>query len=401
MLDLDLDLEADLGVDTVKQAEMFAAMRETYNIPRDENLQAARLPHPCATSSALSTRTVRTCSRRRLRRPQRPPRPRPHPAVAAPAAAAPAADDPIKAAVLAIVAEKTGYPRTCWTWISISKPTSASIPSNRPRCSPPCALPYNIPRDDDLKLRDFPTLAHVIQFARDRQPAAAPAEPVAVAAAAKEVQQEPAPVAAAARPLARHLRSGQPRSATRPRAVPAACRWPLCKPTGVTLGAGRRVVVMPDHGGVGHALVEGLQSIGVEALVLDPAMDADALTARLQQWLAAGPIAGVYWLPALDRESALSEMDLDAWHEALRVRVKSFYVTMRALYEQMASPGHLPDFGDAARRPARLRRCRSGRAAGRRRHRLHQDLQARAHRRSRQSRRFRSRAPELRDSPKS
>ena len=28
MLDLDLDLEADLGVDTVKQAEMFAAIRE-------------------------------------------------------------------------------------------------------------------------------------------------------------------------------------------------------------------------------------------------------------------------------------------------------------------------------------------------------------------------------------
>src|ERR1035437_6026194 len=37
MLDVDLDLEADLGVDTVKQAEMFAAIREIYNIPRDEN----------------------------------------------------------------------------------------------------------------------------------------------------------------------------------------------------------------------------------------------------------------------------------------------------------------------------------------------------------------------------
>ena len=37
MLDLDLDLEADLGVDTVKQAEMFAAIREIYDIPRDEN----------------------------------------------------------------------------------------------------------------------------------------------------------------------------------------------------------------------------------------------------------------------------------------------------------------------------------------------------------------------------
>ncbi len=36
MLDLDLDLEADLGVDTVKQAEMFASVRAAYNIPRDE-----------------------------------------------------------------------------------------------------------------------------------------------------------------------------------------------------------------------------------------------------------------------------------------------------------------------------------------------------------------------------
>ncbi|HUJ25523.1 MAG TPA: beta-ketoacyl synthase N-terminal-like domain-containing protein, partial [Myxococcales bacterium] len=35
MLDLDLDLEADLGVDTVKQAETFAAVREAYGIARD------------------------------------------------------------------------------------------------------------------------------------------------------------------------------------------------------------------------------------------------------------------------------------------------------------------------------------------------------------------------------
>ncbi len=30
LLDLDLDLEADLGVDTVKQAEVFAAVRERF-----------------------------------------------------------------------------------------------------------------------------------------------------------------------------------------------------------------------------------------------------------------------------------------------------------------------------------------------------------------------------------
>ena len=44
MLDLDLDLEADLGVDTVKQAEMFAAIREIYNIPRDENRKLRDFP---------------------------------------------------------------------------------------------------------------------------------------------------------------------------------------------------------------------------------------------------------------------------------------------------------------------------------------------------------------------
>ena len=44
MLDLDLDLEADLGIDTVKQAEMFAAMRAAYNIPRDENLKLRDFP---------------------------------------------------------------------------------------------------------------------------------------------------------------------------------------------------------------------------------------------------------------------------------------------------------------------------------------------------------------------
>ena len=44
MLDLDLDLEADLGVDTVKQAEMLAAIREIYNIPRDENRKLRDYP---------------------------------------------------------------------------------------------------------------------------------------------------------------------------------------------------------------------------------------------------------------------------------------------------------------------------------------------------------------------
>ena len=44
LLEPDLDLEADLGVDTVKQAEVFAAVRERYGVERDESLQLRDFP---------------------------------------------------------------------------------------------------------------------------------------------------------------------------------------------------------------------------------------------------------------------------------------------------------------------------------------------------------------------
>ncbi len=44
MLDLDLDLEADLGVDTVKQAEVFATIREAYGISRDDQIKLRDFP---------------------------------------------------------------------------------------------------------------------------------------------------------------------------------------------------------------------------------------------------------------------------------------------------------------------------------------------------------------------
>ena len=56
MLDLDLDLEADLGVDTVKQAEMFAAIREIYNIPATRTASCA-ITQLWRTSSGSCTRS--------------------------------------------------------------------------------------------------------------------------------------------------------------------------------------------------------------------------------------------------------------------------------------------------------------------------------------------------------
>ncbi|MFN8642281.1 MAG: SDR family NAD(P)-dependent oxidoreductase [Candidatus Binatia bacterium] len=110
----------------------------------------------------------------------------------------------------------------------------------------------------------------------------------------------------------------------------------LCRPTGVTLGAGSRVVVMADTGGVAKALTKRLEKLGVGVTVISGAPSADDLGAQLA---AVGAVQGVYWLPALDPEGDWAKMDLAAWREALRVRVKLLYAAMRALYEQYAAPG--------------------------------------------------------------
>jgi len=44
MLELDLDMEADLGIDTVKQAETFLAIRQAFDIPRSDTLKLRDYP---------------------------------------------------------------------------------------------------------------------------------------------------------------------------------------------------------------------------------------------------------------------------------------------------------------------------------------------------------------------
>src|SRR5262249_38784746 len=107
MLDLDLDLEADLGVDTVKQAEMFAAIREIYNIPRNENRKLPDFP-----TLAHVIRFVYNMRPDLITAP--PPSAtaaEPYMPAPAPVVATATADVHIKVTVLDIAVEKTGYPR--------------------------------------------------------------------------------------------------------------------------------------------------------------------------------------------------------------------------------------------------------------------------------------------------
>jgi acyl transferase domain-containing protein/acyl carrier protein len=162
MLDLDLDLEADLGIDTVKQAEVFAAIREAYNIPRDDKLKLRDFPTLAHVIQFVRDR------RPDLQAPAAGQASQPEARQAVPLRAA--TSDPVRERVLALFAEKTGYPPDM---LDPDLDLEADLGIDTVKQAEMFAAireAYNIPRDDKLKLRDFPTLAHVIQFVRERRP---------------------------------------------------------------------------------------------------------------------------------------------------------------------------------------------------------------------------------------
>ena len=218
MLDLELDLEADLGIDTVKQAELFAAVRETYDIARD----------------------------------------------------------------------------------------------------------------DQLKLRDYPTLNHVIGFVHTRLGTTPKAD------SAADVTPVSGSDATAGDPSSEGGASTEGRF---PRRMPVpVLRPPLagCRPTGVELVAGARVVVFPDAGGVADEVTRQLAERDVQVLHIEGTPTRDELEATLAGWLQSGPITGVLWLAALDQVD-VATLDPTSWVAALHVRVKLLATTMRALYETMTA----------------------------------------------------------------
>ncbi len=313
MLDLELDLEADLGIDTVKQAELFVAVRDRYDIERDDSLQLRDYP---------TLNDVIGFVRDRV------------PDLAAPAAAAPAATpatatgdapadaatDPVEAEILGLVSEQTGYPPEMLD-LELDLEADLGIDTvKQAELFVAVRERYDIERDDSLQLRDYPTLAHVIGFVRDRAPeAAAPAAAEAPAATT-------APTAGA-----------DPVDTSRfPRRVPVPVLRPateLCVPTGLDLD-GARLVLLPDTSGAADQLAAALAEHGAEVLTAPAAPSAEELNEQLEAWQQEAPISGVIGLAGLDL-APFDELDADGWREGLRVRVKLLAETARTLYDQL------------------------------------------------------------------
>ena len=219
MLDIDLDMEADLGIDTVKQAELFASLREHYGIAQQDGIQLKDYP------------TIRHCIKFVLTNAgaSAAPAAQPAPVMQAAVTPAPAAVAPVapKAAaldeatvtkeVVAMVAEKTGYPEDM---LDIDLDMEADLGIDTVKQAELFASlreHYGIAQQDGIQLKDYPTIRHCINFALNNAGGAASAAPVAAPAPAAQ----PAPQATVA-PVAQPAPVVAPVAAPAPQATVAA-----------------------------------------------------------------------------------------------------------------------------------------------------------------------------------
>ena len=167
MLELDLDMEADLGIDTVKQAETFASVREAFDIPLQENLSLHDYPTLESVIEFVRTMRPELASEEREARGEvescarTPTTPQPH---------APAAPTLVTTKVLAIVADKTGYPEDM---LELDLDMEADLGIDTVKQAETFASvreAFDIPLQESLSLHDYPTLESVIEFVRSMRP---------------------------------------------------------------------------------------------------------------------------------------------------------------------------------------------------------------------------------------
>ncbi|MFN8096775.1 MAG: SDR family NAD(P)-dependent oxidoreductase [Dermatophilaceae bacterium] len=321
LLDPDLDLEADLGVDTVKQAEVFAAVRGAWDLERDENLKLRDFP----TMNHVAGWVRGKLGLAAPSAAEPPAAPAEAPAAEAPADAA---GDPVLAKVTQIVADMTGYPADL---LDPDLDLEADLGVDTVKQAEVFAAvrsAWSLERDENLKLRDFPTLRHVAGWVHGRLGDAAPA-------AGSDAAPAAAQAAGSAHPHGVTIVGDLRAIDALPRRIPVPSLRPAidrCVETGVVLD-GARIVVRGDGGGVADALVKRLEKAGATVLFGPAETSDDDFAARLAEWQQEGPIAGVYWLPALDDEGDVTAYELHEWQGALQRRVKGLYATMRALWD--------------------------------------------------------------------
>ena len=275
MLTLEMDMEADLGIDSIKRVEILSAMREREPaLPEVDTARMAELrtlgqivdfmgeSTPAATTTAPDAAPEAQAS-------QSPEATAPAPATAGPSTEA------LQALMLEVVADKTGYPSEMLT-LEMDMEADLGIDSIK-RVEILSAMRERepaLPEVDTARMAELRTLGQIVDFMNsDASPATS----------------EPAPPEAAP-PVAAPPVAAPPVAAAEPQAVPEttaprigrfALREIDAPAAGLAmagLALGGRIAVTDDGTGVAEALVERLVGCGFDAEVMaEPPADAAAV----------------------------------------------------------------------------------------------------------------------------
>jgi acyl transferase domain-containing protein/NAD(P)H-dependent flavin oxidoreductase YrpB (nitropropane dioxygenase family)/phosphopantetheinyl transferase/NAD(P)-dependent dehydrogenase (short-subunit alcohol dehydrogenase family)/acyl carrier protein len=160
MLDTGLDLEADLGIDTVKQAEFISEIREAYEIPRIEGLKISDFPtidhiigfvkqHVGESTTPESGTDVQASESGVTRESTQ-------------------GEDEVKTKILSLLSEKTGYPADMLDMeLDLEADLGIDTVKQAEFISEIREL-FGIPRIEGLKIADFPTISHIIRFVQEK-----------------------------------------------------------------------------------------------------------------------------------------------------------------------------------------------------------------------------------------
>jgi malonyl CoA-acyl carrier protein transacylase len=337
MLDLELDLEADLGIDTVKQAELFAAIRTHYGIPRREDLRLSEyntllkvigfvveninqdqpsvesvLVNQPAQFNITSTTGVAQIAEIKIQ---------PEVKAEVELTQNSLSSTEIQQYVLSVVSEKTGYPVEM---LDLELDLEADLGIDTVKQAELFAAirtNYEIPRKEDLRLSEYNTLSKVIGFVVDNFSVAVVAEP--------EMPNSLVELRDTTEEIDNKLESNT--SILRRVPVPVMRpRLDLCIPTGIEIGIASRILVVKDSGKTADTLARKLKAKGAQVLVT---VGKEA-TRKAIEWTESGQIQGVYYLPGLDADPDWSDLDLTKWHASVEEHVETLFTLMQTLHDK-------------------------------------------------------------------
>ena len=177
-VELDQDLEGELGIDTVKQAEIMADIRERFSLPLDEEFVLSDYPtlnHMIGYIQSMrdGTSTLQTT-------PQSTPQPAPAPTpMPVQVPVAPVVDDAdLTSTVVEVVVQHTGYPSD---FIELDQDLEGELGIDTVKQAEIMAdirERFALPLDEEFVLSDYPTLNHMIGYIQSMKGGAQP-EPVA------------------------------------------------------------------------------------------------------------------------------------------------------------------------------------------------------------------------------